>query len=118
MNRKMVSPGKGKAKDSTNSAGGPAASMASINSWLRRRMYGSMSPIRLLENPWRVWTRMRPWSGSGRFDMTATGSKSGALRVSWAAGASGNTGSCTFTEANVSWSVKMRSISAISQTTR
>ena len=51
---------------------------ASISSWLRRRMYGSSDFSRRFEKPSRVNTRMRPWSGSGRFDITAIGSKSGA----------------------------------------
>ena len=61
---------------------------------------------------------MRPWSGSGRLDMTATGSKSGAARTSWASAANGKTGSWTLVEANVSWSVNTASMSAMRVTTR
>ena len=73
MKRKTVSPGSGKPNASTNSAGEPASIMVSISSLLRRRMYGSRVWILRLLNPWRVKWRMRPWSGSGRFDITAIG---------------------------------------------
>ena len=73
MNRNTVSPGSGNAKASTNSVGEPAASIWSINSLPRRWMYGMRVLMRRFEKPCRVYLRILPWSGSGRFDKTATG---------------------------------------------
>ena len=101
-----------------NSAGEPLASIASISSWLRRRTYGSSDLRRRREKPWRVYTRMRLWSGSGRFDITAIGSKSGAASTSAAASLNGNTGSCTLADAYTSGLRKTASMSSMRVITR
>ena len=101
-----------------NSAGGPPASIASISSWLRRRTYGSSDFSRRREKPWRVYTRIRLWSGSGRFDITAIGSKSGAASTCVAPSPSGNTGSWTLADAYTSGLRNTASMSSMRVITR
>ena len=65
-----------------------------------------------------MYTRIRPWSGSGRFDITAIGSKSGAASTSAAPSLNGNTGSWTLADAYTSGFRKTASMSSIRVITR